>query len=311
MRLSPVECPTFKKPYSTGIGEFFKLPKSPYLLRLFPTYGEIVGGAFFELPVQRAISMTVTVDFSRARLMLRVFHEKGVSDFTMAHIGLELLIEGRDFSLKMPLEKEPYLSRSHAKIHFGVHKKADLAALEQRLDLTEWLPIWHAFGNMVVPGKVGRGANWDLLEKEQWKELLISSREGLWVPHEKDFHHLGWSGPLTLSGDADLLLSMPSEWIEKSLAKDEDKKIFISPFTHSGRAKELPTPYALVDLHWRSHALLKASFKATCNETNEIHLPKPFRTARLWAHGKSFVYLSGSPLALELSTVYYLDRFEK
>lgn len=313
MHLLEIKSSRLERPFSTAFGSLFKVPGSPCNLIIYPGYIEVAGYGSIELPVKKARSFSVYVDFTSLQLVVEVITESCFSRFYVKHEDLFLTVTGKGFLKQLLVSGSPYPKRSQAKLHFGIHKEPELSAMAKRGDLLEWLPIWHAFGNFVMDGKRGKGGNWDLLEKKELDPLLRSSRQGLWVPSQEDFYHLGWSLPLTEKGDADLLLQQPSIIIEENILHLKEGHLLFLPFDqitiHSGRAQSLSIDGVVVDLHWRSNSLIKVKMRLKKECKWRLCFPKPIKKARCWQNGRAHSIENGEELTLTESSIYYFDQF--
>lgn len=228
-----------------------------------------------------------------------------------------------------------YKPESLEKISFGCHKAQDWELIKRRLDLSEILPLWFKFGNLIPKQdtKAPHEGTAFLLEQcnqaiaqsdrlailPAFRNLFLAGFEGGFSPQLIDNQHQGYKLPKIESEFSPLvLLSEGSSLIRSLLLQSDENEILVLPVLppefHCGRfLNACCGNLGIIDMEWSKKQTRRMIFKAKSTSSVTFHFQKDIKQFRLRrSHSERGTVLeSGKTINIESESIYFLDNFMK
>jgi hypothetical protein len=242
-----------------------------------------------------------------------------------------------DANLQLTSTKGCHLpSYQGPRLDFGVHKKPMWESLIQRMDLAEILPIWHRLGQFfsLPAADLKAEGNFYLLKLIQQlmadrqhdrlpQALLNLFRAGfhhMMIPRDYDSDYQGLI-PKSLNHSSSIsplyLITEGAHLIRSLFLQTEGDLLsflpHLPPQLFSGCLIDQPFDGGTVSFKWQKKQIREIHLSTTHTGVLYLDLPGDIKQFRVKENEQSigFILKSGTPLAIQASSHYRLDRFEK
>ena len=329
-------------PFSHQAGVSLLLPKSSYVLSIFPT--RVVFKDFFIDVGLKGLVREFTVEQDLERGRVRVFgiaKESGYFSFFLERVqeGLLLAVDRihadvlevrRDAWISLArkgkhvfsLPKEDEIIPSLEKLSLGKSRKLDFDLVQKRLDLSELLPLIYRLSILVPNPGDASGGTLDLVSEcekllanrekvkaeEKLKELIAISFHGMLLPMLTDERHLGISlSKPSINASPIALLTRLGRLIRSLFLSEDEEGIHILPNLlpsfHAGRLTNAATKWGTIDLEWTKKELRRLNLHPTSSAPKTLHFPPSLRSCRLRHHPKDRGRRLNLPLHIDSSKI--------
>jgi hypothetical protein len=264
------------RPFTHRPGAHVLLPFSPYTLQIFPD-------KIFVFNDEKLIA--------EADFILKKPTDCFVTELNLERGNIAVYGDYFRYYIFFDQGKIVFNVRDSLKISFGIFKKQNFYDIQDREDLREILPIWHALSRK-MPEVTGDfdGSNLKVLFRTAFKSLFFPSSPAL--------------------------ISEGGKFIRSLLFKYEKGHLDLFPRLlkelATGRLTDLQLDSsALFDAEWRSGKLVRCAFTSFATQDFTLGLPKGIKAYRMRDFRNRVIknQKSGDPISLKEGAYVLLDRF--
>lgn len=215
---------------------------------------------------------------------------------------------------------------STERISFGIFKKPLFEKVQEREDLREILPLWHALAKVIPKAAVDFSKPSLLLELKEaierqekervmplFKALFRGGLQSLFFPRVQEF--MGFNKAPFMARSPLALLSEGADLIRSLLIRYETGTLTLLPLVprelSSGRITGFPIgDLGFFDCMWRSGKIIESAISPNADMELNLLLPKEIKTFRVRdLKNKNTRYSGIEPLLLKKDAYTFLDRF--
>ncbi len=330
------------QPFTHTPGHYFLIPSSTLVCRLFPSRIEIYDYQGIDPVLLKVIEFswgplkqfTAQCDLDKGYIQVGGFTE----DLRVIRYRIFATNEGwalrpiKGMELHLSVCAEMKQIRPFERLHLGSYKKQRFAEMAMRLDMTELLGLWYAFGQLVDPmlptAKTGTSllghleraiaSKGDVLQA--LKNLFRAGFRSVFVPRLFDDEYHGFSEPIVSdSNTSPLVLLQQVAPLIRSLFFKEDAWQFsfleqLPSEFHSGSLSQVTTTAGhSIAFCWSKHQIRTIHLHPHCDDEIQVVFQKEIRRARVRQNKKDRgrTIENGARITLTRAEPLLLDQFEK
>lgn len=334
------------QPYSHEPGTWTLLPGNGMPLQIFPSlirFPEIECQLDIQGPVEQ---FTILNDLEKGRITIsgkekrgwlrihilasqdgqnvRLFVDRAPPEGIHFHWNEKTVLLNRNEGLDLFENKEPFIPYQVVpcdRLSFGCHKAQDWDLIKRRRDLSEILPFWHRFGQLILQAPLSKNSGMYSLfeeckkqkEEKNWLNFFMCGFKGMLVPQNEDSLHQGIVDAAPSADSPLWILSEGAKLIRELFIQQEPGFISILPslFPSLPFGKLVNVPLeggGLLSIEWSKKTLRRMNIFSEQEKEMAFKFPSNVKSYRLKDKGER--KLCSSMLSIEKNTQYYFDNFQ-